>query len=373
VIPRVLIACQPASEGVAVCVAQHTRAALDQGYDVTVVCPEADRGPLAGWVAEAGAKHVPLNMVRAPSPNDFLHARALRRLMAGFDLVHAHSSKAGALIRLAAMTMRRPPPIIFSPHAWSWHVGGGMSRVYLSIERVLARQTDVFVAVGEREAAEGRSALRAREMVVVPNGVDVDFWSPDGPRAPRSEGPLVVCVGRLSRQKGQDLAIHALARMRNREVTLRLLGDGPARNEMETLAHALGVSDRVEFWGSVPDPDRHLRAADIVIVPSRWDGMSLALLEAMAVGTAIIATDVSGSEALGDAGVVVPVDDVSRLSAAMDELIDGEIRRRELADAARRASLRYSLDENLRGLISVWDELLGRPSATLPRVAQRTS
>jgi len=311
-------------------------------------------------------------MARAPGPGDLSHVKVLRRLMPGFDLVHAHSSKAGALTRLAAMTMRRPPPIVFSPHAWSWLVGGGMSRFYLSIERLLASRTDVFVAVGEREAAEGRSALRVHDIVVVPNGVDTDFWSPDGPVATRPEGRLVVCVGRLSRQKGQDLAIRALAEMPNRDVTLRLLGDGPAKDEMRDLAHALGVSDRVEFWGSVVDPDRHLRAADIVVVPSRWDGMSLALLEAMAVGTAIVATDVSGTEVLGDAGVVVPVDDVPSLSAAMEGLLYEEVRRQELAEAARQASVRHSLDESLHALISVWEELMTRPFETLPRAAQRT-
>jgi len=311
-------------------------------------------------------------MARGPGPSDVSHIRVMRRLMSGLDLVHAHSSKAGALTRLAAMTMRRPPPIIFSPHAWSWHVGGGMSRLYLSIERVLAKQTDVFVAVGEREAAEGRAALPAGEMVVVPNGVDVEFWAPDGPVAPRPPGPLVVCVGRLSKQKGQDLAIRALAGMRNADVTLRLLGDGPARDEMQDLADALGVSDRVEFWGSVSDPDRHLRAADIVVIPSRWDGMSLALLEAMAVGKAIVATDVAGTEVVGDAGIIVPIEDVPSLRSAMEELLDEEGHRRQLAIAARQAALRHSLDENLRALISVWERMIEPRSVTRPRTPQPT-
>jgi glycosyltransferase involved in cell wall biosynthesis len=334
------------------------RAALDRGYDVTVVCPPVDRGPLAEWVSSAGADHRELDMTRAPGPKDIRHARALRRLMSGVDMVHAHSSKAGALTRLAAMTMREHPPIVFSPHAWSWLVGGTMSRVYISVERFLAPQTDVFVAVGEREASLGREVLPRGEMMVVPNGVDTEFWAPQGPLAPRSPGRMVVCVGRLSRQKGQDIAIEALARLGRDDVVLRLIGDGPDREELIRLADILGVSDQVEFWGAVPDPDRHLRAADIVVVPSRWDGMSLALLEAMAVGSAIVATDVAGAEVLGDAGIVVPVEDVERLTSAIDYLLNEEQRRRGLAAEARRASLEHSLEDSLNAVVSVWEYAL---------------
>jgi glycosyltransferase involved in cell wall biosynthesis len=237
-----------------------------------------------------------------------------------------------------------------------------MSGLYRLVERFLARHTDVFVAVGEGEASTGREVLPVGEMTVVPNGVDTDYWSPGGPVGPTSHGPLIVCVGRLSRQKGQDLAIEALARLVNRNVTLRLLGDGPAEEELTQLASALGVLERVEFWGSVAHPDRHLRAADVVVVPSRWDGMSLALLEAMAVGTAIVATDVAGAEVLGDAGVIVPTDDVDSLKAAVEELLNDEPRRRRLGVAARQAASKRSLDANLERMVSLWEETMAAAS-----------
>ncbi|MDF2729336.1 MAG: glycosyl transferase [Acidimicrobiia bacterium] len=246
-----------------------------------------------------------------------------------------------------------------------------MSRLYLPIERFLASHTSVFVAVGEGEAALGRAALPGSDIIVVPNGVDTDFWRPDGPVAPRPPGRLIVCVGRLSRQKGQDIAIEALAKLGRRDVTIRLLGDGPARGELTELASALGVSDRVEFWGPVPDPDRHLRAADIVVVPSRWDGMSLALLEAMAVGTAIVATDVPGTEILGEAGVVIPIEDVGSLAAALAELLDADQRRQQLAAAARRASMNHSLTDSLSSLISVWEETMATTSRARPNETLR--
>jgi glycosyltransferase involved in cell wall biosynthesis len=246
-----------------------------------------------------------------------------------------------------------------------------MSRLYLPIERFLAPHTNVFVAVGEGEAALDRAALPGSDIVVVPNGVDTDFWTPDGPVAPRPPGRLIVCVGRLSRQKGQDIAIEALAKLGRRDVTLRLLGDGPTREELTERASALGVMDRVELWGSVPDPDRHLRAADIVVVPSRWDGMSLALLEAMAVGTAIVATDVPGTEILGEAGVVIPVEDSGSLAAAIEDLFEVDQRRQQLAAAARQASLKHSLGDSLSALLSVWEETMAMASRARPNETLR--
>jgi glycosyltransferase involved in cell wall biosynthesis len=282
--------------------------------------------------------------------------------MADVDLVHAHSSKAGALTRAAASTMSHRPPIIFSPHAWSWLVGGAMSQMYLRIEQLLAPRTDAFVAVSEGEAALGRAVLPDSEIYVVPNGVDTDVWKPDGPVASKPAGYLIVCVGRLSRQKGQDIAIEALANLARPDVTLRLLGEGPAQEELMGLATARGVTDRVEFLGSVSDPDQHLRVADIVVVPSRWDGMSLALLEAMAVGTAIIASDVPGTEILEDAGLVVPVDDVGSLTTAIRGLLESEDQRVELAQAARDEALNHSLGESLEALVSVWEYTMAASS-----------
>ena len=276
-----LVVAQPATYGVAVCVRQLVEAAVTAGHRVTVACPGESVGPLAGWVRTAGADVVPLDMRREPAPRDLTDAVTLLRLMRGRDLVHLHSSKAAALGRVAAAPLgRRRPVVIVTPHAWSWMVGGRMTPMYRTIERQLARWSDGLIAVSEEEAAEGRRALGSAgdRIRVIVNGVDRERFSPLGPRADRpDDGPLLLCVGRLSEQKGQDLAIRAFAMLREPRARLRFVGGEDQvgdRARLQTLAGSLGVADRVEWVDHTDDVAAHLRAADLMVAPSRWEGMS---------------------------------------------------------------------------------------------------
>ncbi|MDQ4108492.1 MAG: glycosyltransferase, partial [Actinomycetota bacterium] len=216
--------------------------------------------------------------------------------------------------------------------------------------------------VSEREASEGRAALGPSAPVrLIPNGVDRDRFSPDGVEADRDPGaPLLVCVGRLSHQKGQDVAIRALALLNDRVARLRLVGaesGGGERADLEALAESLGVFDRIEWRGGVDDTAPEYRAADVVVTPSRWDGLSLALLEAMASGAPIVASDVNGSESLRDAGVIVPPDDPPALAHAIDELLRDPAARLRLGAAARARSGSFDLASTMRQNLDLWSGL----------------
>ena len=359
----VLMVSQPVSYGVAVFVRQLTEAAVADGHRVTVACPGPDKGPLAGWIQSAGAKHEALDMARRPALRDAFDLWSIRRLARGRDVVHLHSSKAAALGRVAALSLgRRRPAIVVTPHYWSWLVGGRLAGLYRWVERVLARHCDAIVAVSEAEATEGRAVLTASDHItVINNGVDRDHFSPDGPRVDRDPGlPLIVCVGRLSEQKGQDLAIRALALLPDLTVRLRLVGSESTsgeRERLEALAASLGVADRIEWRGQVADSAPELRAADLVIAPSRWEGMSLVFLEAMACGAAMVVTDVSGSEVVEGAGVIVPREDPQALADAVAALLEDAPSRRRLGEAARERSRSYDLGSTMRRNIDLWSDL----------------
>lgn len=372
----VLIVSQPGEFGVAVCVRQLAEAAVAAGHRVVVACPDPTVGPLAEWITQAGAVHVPLNLQRRPALSDLRGMWILRSLVRGRDVVHLHSSKAGAVGRIAVASLRRrhrPATVLFTTHCWSWQVGGRLAVVYRWAERLLARLCDAIVAVSDQEAADGRAVLgsAAGRITVIPNGVDRRRFSPDGPRASRrSDAPLITCVGRLSRQKGQDLAISALARLRDRRVRLRLVGDEYPVGEKERLAElaaALGVADRVEWRGNVADAAPELRAADVVIAPSRWEGMSLVFLEAMACGAALVVTDVSGSDAVGPGGLIVPRDDVDALAGAIDALLGNEDWRRKLGVTARQLSALHDVDTTLARNLALWSRSAGDQRASRPR------
>jgi glycosyltransferase involved in cell wall biosynthesis len=380
----VLIVSQPVAYGVAIYVRELAEAAVEAGHHVTVVSPGAERGPLAGWIRDAGAGHHALDMARQPAPRDVFDLLTLRRLARGKDVVHLHSSKAAALGRVAVRSLgrRHRPAVVVTAHYWSWLVGGRWAPVYRWIERLLAHRCDVIVAVSEREATEGRVVLGpSAPVTLIPNGVGRDHFSPDGVSAERDPGaPLLVCVGRLSHQKGQDVAIRALALLRDRDARLRFVGAESGEGErvrLKALAESLGVADRIEWRGAVDDTAPEYRAADVVVTPSRWDGLSLALLEAMASGATIVASDVSGSESLGDAGVIVPPDDPQALADEIDSLLEDEPRRRRLGEAARARSGSFDLESTMRLNLDLWSGLTtgpagaGVPAPAEPVVEQR--
>jgi glycosyltransferase involved in cell wall biosynthesis len=358
-VSRILIVSQVTVSGVAICIRNLVRAAVARGYEVTVACPS--KGDLAAWAQEEGAKWERLEMRRAPHIGDLFAFLRVRRLSRASTLVHLHSSKAGAVGRLALASLGGTRPAsVFTPHGWSWLVGGWAEPVYRIIEWVLHPVTTAVVAVSDEERSHGQAVLgsRAARIKVIPNGVDTDRFSPNGPVATRTPDPLVVCVGRLDPQRGADVAVAALALMTTPSVRLRLVGDGSDRAQIESQVSSLGLNDRVEMVGFCADPAPDIRAADVVAVPSRYDGLALVLLEAMACGAAIVATQVPGSSALGAAGEIVPTEDPRSLAAAVDRLLADPERRRFLGLAARgRVAEHYPLQRSLERNLGLWQDL----------------
>jgi glycosyltransferase involved in cell wall biosynthesis len=366
---RVLIVSQATVDGVAVCVRDLVQAAVRAGYEVTVACPST--GDLAAWVQERGAAWERLEMQRSPHPSDIRAVMQVRRLARTHSLVHVHSSKAGVVGRLAVASLVWRPPVVFTPHGWSWLVGGRLGPMYRQIERIMLRMATAVIAVSEEERSHGRAVLgpEAARIEVNPNGVDVSRFSPQGHASARSGDPLVVCVGRMCHARAPDVAVAALALMRTPSVRLRLVGDGEDRVAIEHLVRALRLDGRVEFVGFRHDPAPDLRAADVVVIPSRYDGMALVLLEAMACGAAVVATRVAGSYALEGAGQLVPVEDPRSLAESVDALLADPEQRRLLGAAARkRAVEHYSLERSLEGILTLWRNLGARPVNDLSRI-----
>lgn len=176
--------------------------------------------------------------------------------------------------------------------------------------------------------------------------------------------PELLAVARLVPQKGLDLLIQALARLREPEAPawqLVLVGDGPERRSLEELAHREGVAERVLFEGFQPDPSRYRERASIFVLPSRFEGMPNALLEAMAAGLPVVINDASpGPLEMVEPdmqGLVVPKENVQALAAAIDRLIASPPLRQRLGDAGR---------ERLRSLDWPQVEPLWRSVLALP-------
>ena len=184
--------------------------------------------------------------------------------------------------------------------------------------------------------------------VVIPNGVDLSFWSPAGREIADTDQPTVVAVGRLHPVKGHDVLIRAMDRVR-REVPaarLRLIGEGPARAETEALVRELGLEACVELVGeqSADAVRDELRQAAVFALPSRSEGMPISLIEAMATGCPAVATRVGGVPGvLADgAGLLVPPEDPDALADALIHLLSSGAAREAYADRARSRAQVYA-------------------------------
>jgi glycosyltransferase involved in cell wall biosynthesis len=362
---KVLHVSQPGGGGVARVVAELAADQAERGYDVVVAGPAA--GDLERWLARERVRFVEWRARRSPGPHAFLEARDLIRIISAErpGLVHLHSSKAGLAGRLA---LRGRLPTLFQPHSWSFEALRGPLRAAAAAwERRAASWTDTIVCVSEEERARGWSAgIRAR-FRVVPNGVDLDKFAAAGPteraaaraRLGLADGPLAVCVARLCRQKGQDLLVRGWPSVRSRvpEARLVLVGAGPDERDLRRAA-----GEAVELVGPRDDVRDWLAAADVFAAPSRWEGMSIAVLEAMASGRSVVATDVPGiHEALGEAADVVAVETVDALADAIAErLADPELAAEEGRAARERAERFHDVRTTHERIAEVYADVLDR-------------
>jgi glycosyltransferase involved in cell wall biosynthesis len=247
-----------------------------------------------------------------------------------------------------AAYLARVPHRVFTSHGWAFAAADGRSeRLYRTVERMLNPVTSAVICVSEREHARGieAGACATARAYVIPNAVDTERFGP-GSDMRDAATVEVVSVGRLAAPKDFSTLVAAVGELPRGMVTLRIVGDGPARTSLEDLVARLGLADCVRFDGTVSDIAPILAESDIFVLSSRSEGMPMSVLEAMATGLPVVATDVGGLRELVDDenGRIVPPGDRVAMAAMIAELAaDGSLRRRLGAAGRQRAVTRFSL------------------------------
>lgn len=245
-------------------------------------------------------------------------------------------------------------------------------------DRLLSRLTDRAIAVSgsTRDFLVTQRHVPADKVRLIWNGAPLEeFAAHAGDReATRralgfEDGQLVFgIVGRLSEQKGHRFLLEAAAQVfaRAPEARLLVVGDGDRMDALRQQAGALGIAERVVFAGHRTDIPALLAAIDVFCIASLYEGTPLALFEAMAAGRAIVSTAVDGCREIladGETGLLVPAGDPRGLAEALARVATDPALRARLADAARKASVRYDIRQCVREMESLYDDVLGEPDA----------
>jgi glycosyltransferase involved in cell wall biosynthesis len=353
-------------------------------------------GPEGSLLEEADRRGVDVrifpDLVRQVSPMRDLRvtrqlAQALRE--EGVRILHTHSSKAGIVGRWAA-GRAGTPRVVHTAHGWGFHDGQAapVRALYRTLERRAARGTDVLVSVARKSTQVGLDAGigRPSQYRLIRSGIPLDAFGPDPVRRESARRELGIApdevvigsVGRLSAQKNPLDFVRLAARLCERgvpRVTFLYVGDGPLRPNVEAAESEAGLKGRIRWLGLRHDVPDLMRALDVFVLVSLWEGLPRVVPQALATGVPVVSYAVTGLDEIlveGRNGHLVPMRDVDAMARCVEALArDGE-RRLELARrCVDEFDHSFSEREMLHDLQALYDELvdpMAGGSATDPAV-----
>lgn len=327
---------------------------------------------LAGELESAGVRCTCVH----PRRRDWRWPWRLRQVIAegGFDIVHVHSPLPGSVARLAVATLPKAKrPVVMSTEHNSWGTFAAPTRWP---NRLTGRRDAAVFAVTDEVRASMRGPAAAKAQTLV-HGIDVARVA--GARRDRATvraelglAPDELVVGTVANYREQKDYPNLLAAARllaDRGVRVRFVavGQGPLADEVEALCDSLGLADRVILTGFRPDAVRVMAACDVFTMASRWEGLPVALMEALALGLPVVATDVGGvHEAMHDGvdALLVPPGDAAALADALRRVVEDAELRAKLADAAERRGADFDVHRAVDVLETTYHRLAPEASTT---------
>jgi glycosyltransferase involved in cell wall biosynthesis len=332
--------------------------------------PMIDRLQKMGVGSEVIYTEKPFDLTKWGRVKEFLKEKKV-------DLIHAHGTRAASNVLWAARSLGIP--VVYTIHGWSFHPDQRplLKRMRIAGESYITNRTAVNISVSKANQASGKENIKGFESVLVNYGIDQKKFSPGGVtkdvRAELKIAPdalLVLFIARFTKQKQPLAMIRAFKAALETVPDMRLLmvGDGELREEALRLSSELGLGDRILFQTFRQDVPDVLAAADIFVLPSLWEGLPIGLLEAMAMGKAIIASDVDGTgEVLKhrENGLLINTSQlVSSLTEALVQLgRDRDMQKKFQERAIETISGRFNVTRMAREIEAIYNDLLNKPLA----------
>lgn len=352
-----------------------TRAQIERGHKVGIVCDSRTGGERTESVLAELAPQLALGLTRMPMqrnphPSDIMNLSRIRKLMHRLqpDVIHGHGSKGGVYARLPGFLPGATPAVsAYTPHGGSFNYrpGSTLHSIYMATESLLARATDIFLFESAFIQSCFTRYVRAPGAFtrVIPNGISEAEFVPVTPHADAAD---FLYVGELRAAKGIDtlLDAHLEFELRtHRRIRTVLVGSGPDREELQAQATRNGLGSRVTFPGPLP-AHQAFQLGHALIVPSRAESLPYIVLEAAAARLPMISTSVGGiPEIFGPhAGRLLPSNEPSTLASAMIDLVGkpAEVLAQEAAALADYVASRFTIHQMVDAVIDGYRAALAR-------------
>jgi glycosyltransferase involved in cell wall biosynthesis len=333
-----------------------------------LVCSLSDKGEIGREIEESGIEVIPLK--KLGHQFNWTIVRDIYKLIKTRDvkIVRTHQYHANLYGRLAAW-LAKVPCIVASVHNVYTRDRKLHRRI---INKFLSGFTDKVVAVSETVKRDilRYDGLMDDKVTVIYNGIDTQRFSDINGNSVRAslgiplETPVIGTVGRLTIQKGQKYLIDAVAMLREKfpQILLLIVGDGPVRDDLQNHIKAIGIDKNAIFLGTRRDIPQLLSAMDIFVLPSLWEGLGTALIEAMASGKAVIATDIAPFREVINSekvGILVPVKDRRAIASSVELLLNNKALARTLGRCAKERSFsNFSMDITTNRYVGLFENIL---------------
>lgn len=354
---------------------------LDRGRFEPIVLSFTD-GPMISRLKEMD---VETHVIHTERPFDFGKWKQVKALLKDkqVDLVHAHGTRANSNVLWPARWLNIP--VIYTVHGWSFHPDQHplVRRIRILGEKLLTSRTDLNISVSASNQQSGKEYIRSFRSIVVNNGIDQKKFNAEGSyRDIRKElgipetDVLVLFIARFTSHKQPLALVRAFASIANDNPHIHLLmvGDGDEKEQAKQLTSENGLEKRITLQPFRHDVPAVLAAADIFVLPSLWEGLPIGLLEALAMGKAVIASNVDGAREIirhNVNGILVEPgkDLVNNLAKALASLSNDKHKREEFRrQAIATVKEKYNAGQMTRQIEQIYLELLAGQSVQEPKL-----
>ena len=351
---------------------------LEMDYEVHVACNFEDRSV---WTEERvsefkkqltnmGVKKIQIEYAR--TPYDILKLvrsySELKKLIQKekYTCLHCHTPVAGMIARLAAIGTETK--VIYTAHGFHFYKGAPLQNwlLYYPVEKWLSRYTDVLITINKEDYQRAKKKFHAKETKYIP-GVGIDVEKIRAVQVDREKKReelgigkddfLLLSVGELNKNKNHEVVIRAIAELRNPKIKYAICGKGPLKEYLEELAEKLGVRNQLFLLGFRTDVIEICKSADVFVFPSKREGLSVALMEAMACGLPCVVSKIRGNVDLieqSKGGVFVENVSPSRCALVMRKILADAPRRKEMGWYNLKKSEKFGIDKVHRTMKEIY-------------------